>query len=630
MHIDTRKPTKQSAASYIPPRREPSSRKDHHHHNDDDDDDEAQRDVEGEAQEESAPPFNHYKRHTRLKRQLFAWRREAFLRQWSYGMRQLAPSQQQEEQPPHISDDNAPPLSNDAEGEVVVGGASSEPAAVPSVDPSMEAARHLVVEMEQVYLRMDDAMRHQRYQEAHRLKSALRWRRRRLVDVLRHRRAGPSATLGPHQPSNSEQPALLHDEANAGVELSLTPPVERPPPPSQAPPSTSRPFCSFFPDSMLLFRAAASLSSSSSGSHADRRSFDRYPVLLDLSMVEQLPSRVQGKLEERIECHAPEPSEEDKKEAGSSRARLAAQSRAALWDQWLDEATRTTSCPPHSKDHNKKKNSQTRQQGQGPPPASQQLPSVQKKPHPVPIHAQVRNLITVGLDDLAFTTLHFLFEEQKTLRQKQPLLYKARQRYVVGFHEVLKWLRAGRLQLVLLASDLELEGRSDGGDMTEADDATTKNNNHNMVAPPSPPEGSADAAASASQARHTTTTTSHNNNNKAGAGKKTTFRSIAEAVQLIQSSCRSESSAFSEAEKPQGDQENASTVDVPSSSGDVKKALCISCLSRHTMAYALVCKGRSQVGCVGIAHAEKHHFLVKALRSYGEVLQDLYPSLSST
>lgn len=82
----------------------------------------------------------------------------------------------------------------------------------------------------------------------------------------------------------------------------------------------------------------------------------------------------------------------------------------------------------------------------GAPPPAQQLF----------VSTYCSNMLFDGLEDLAFTMLQALSAEQRDLRQRQPLQFKARQRYVVGLQETIKYLRAGRVQCVLLAADMEV------------------------------------------------------------------------------------------------------------------------------------------------------------------------------
>lgn len=230
---------------------------------------------------------------------------------------------------------------------------------------------------------------------------------------------------------------------------------------------------------------------------------------------------------------------------GSALRGEALQQQADRWAAWLADAVEA---PPPSDPEGK-----TRK----PPPKKSIRPTACTTPA---LHA-----LTDALDDLAFTTLQCLGEEERALRAKQSLNFKARQRYVLGFHEVLQWLKAGRLQVVLLASDLELE-----------DEAWLAAQQEALMERP--------------QVK----------------SKKTTFRSLREAVETIRSRCcGSESTTEERASLP----------------------LCITCLTRHGMGYALRRRG-CLVGCMGIARAEQYHSLVKALRAYGEVLTKLNTSFT--
>lgn len=86
------------------------------------------------------------------------------------------------------------------------------------------------------------------------------------------------------------------------------------------------------------------------------------------------------------------------------------------------------------------------------------IPGPARNAPPLFVSAYCRNNITDFLDDLAFTTMQALYAEQRELRQKQPMQFKARQRYVIGFNETLKHLRAGRVKLVVMAADIEVVG----------------------------------------------------------------------------------------------------------------------------------------------------------------------------
>lgn len=207
----------------------------------------------------------------------------------------------------------------------------------------------------------------------------------------------------------------------------------------------------------------------------------------------------------------------------------------------------------------------------------QSAPHRPSRPNYAGLSRFLRHSLTTAFDDLAFTTLHYLYEEQHSLRQKAPLQQKARQRYSIGLNETLKLLRAGRVQVVLLAADLELEAQP---------------GNSSAVQPSS-------AAALPGK-------------------RKGPSRSLSEAVESIQAVVAQHNPA-AVATTSHVDPQQQHTTSSPSS--DARAPLWFFCLSRHAMSYALMCKGRDRrVGCVGILQAEYHHFLVKALRAYGSAL----------
>lgn len=243
------------------------------------------------------------------------------------------------------------------------------------------------------------------------------------------------------------------------------------------------------------------------------------------------------------------------------------------------------------------------------------------------------NHITDALDDLAFTTLHYLQEEQSTLRKKHSLQFKSRLRYVIGLHEVLKWLRAGRLQMVLMASDIE---RWDNPGIP-AEATNTREEGEGRSPSPSP--------ASAAVGTGATTTMDRTRSTVApppASSQRRTFRSIGEALDWIQAGCGIElphasgkkDAAMGNAnetllKREWGGEEgravphSASWRATSAGAAEGEKEappLCITCLTRHSMAYALKCGGRSQVACVGIVQAEKYLYLVKALKAYGKAL----------
>lgn len=234
------------------------------------------------------------------------------------------------------------------------------------------------------------------------------------------------------------------------------------------------------------------------------------------------------------------------------------------------------------------------------------------------------NIITDALDDLAFTTLHYLYEEQHTLRMKNPLQFKSRQRFVIGFHEVLKFLRAGRLQMVLLASDIErwepppsqssatqdgkgenVEEQNEGG-CSASSCSTTRVAGVNADKTPhaAPPSNIPRTISSCT--------------------KRRTFHSIGEAVDAIQAGCGILPCAKNECVEG-GGSSNANPNDVTNDHKELP--LCVTCLSRHSMAYALMCKGKCQVACVGIVHSDKYHYLLKALKRYGKDLANAFAAI---
>lgn len=67
----------------------------------------------------------------------------------------------------------------------------------------------------------------------------------------------------------------------------------------------------------------------------------------------------------------------------------------------------------------------------------------------------VTNILTDALDDLAHTLIETLREAQQKLKEKKPLHYKARMRYVCGLREVMTSIVSGRCLCVLMAPDVE-------------------------------------------------------------------------------------------------------------------------------------------------------------------------------
>ncbi|KPA73893.1 hypothetical protein ABB37_09508 [Leptomonas pyrrhocoris] len=196
------------------------------------------------------------------------------------------------------------------------------------------------------------------------------------------------------------------------------------------------------------------------------------------------------------------------------------------------------------------------------------------------------NVVTDALDDLCFTLLQGLYKEQRDLKQKQPLQFKARQRYVVGFQEVLKCLRAGRVKLVLLAADVECV------DVSEAELKGLRT--------PSQPQQSTLVPTTAKLAR------------------KKAFQSLHEAVTQVQQLCAT-------IKPPQASSAPPSALTAESSVAPPTRAspLCVTCMSRQRLSYALYAKG-SKVACVGVMQAEKNRDAFKAVVAYGRLLTRVY------
>ncbi|KAG5497532.1 hypothetical protein JKF63_03796 [Porcisia hertigi] len=200
--------------------------------------------------------------------------------------------------------------------------------------------------------------------------------------------------------------------------------------------------------------------------------------------------------------------------------------------------------------------------------------------------AYCTNVLTDALDDLCFTLLQGLYKEQRDLRQKQPLQFKARQRYVVGFQEALKCLKAGRVRLVLLATDVEVVELP-------------------APAPPPPPQ-SLDIAASEGRTASTSARPA-----STSTRKKAAFHTLREAVQLVQQLC--------------GVSGSATHDPIPSLGRNNTRAPppCVCCMSRQRLSYALYAKG-SKVGCVAVLQAEKNREALKAVMCYARYLTNVY------
>ncbi|CBZ36465.1 hypothetical protein, conserved [Leishmania donovani] len=206
--------------------------------------------------------------------------------------------------------------------------------------------------------------------------------------------------------------------------------------------------------------------------------------------------------------------------------------------------------------------------------------------------AYCTNVLTDALDDLCFTLLQGLYKEQRDLKQKQPLQFKARQRYVVGFQEVLKCLKAGRVRLVLLATDVE------------AVEVPVS------APPPPPPQPSVTAPGV-----HRTASPSARPASK--STRKKAFQTLHEAVQLVQQLC----GVTGPAERDTVARFNGHSTRAP--------PLCVSCLSRQRLSYALYAKG-SKVGCVAVLQAEKNREALKAVMSYARYLTTAYTAEMET
>ncbi|CAM42498.1 conserved hypothetical protein [Leishmania braziliensis MHOM/BR/75/M2904] len=200
--------------------------------------------------------------------------------------------------------------------------------------------------------------------------------------------------------------------------------------------------------------------------------------------------------------------------------------------------------------------------------------------------AYCTNVLTDMLDDLCFTLLQGLYKEQHDLRKKQPLQFKARQRYVVGFQEVLKCLKAGRVRLVLLATDVEAVEVSVSA----------------LPPPPSQPSVSVSGG-------YWVPSSSSRPAKK--LARKKAFQTLHEAVQLVQQLC--------------GVAGHVTRDTVAHLSGHSARAppLCVSCMSRQRLSYALHAKG-SKIGCVAVLQAEKNREALKAVMCYARYLTDAY------
>ncbi|KAG5471286.1 hypothetical protein LSCM1_01360 [Leishmania martiniquensis] len=201
--------------------------------------------------------------------------------------------------------------------------------------------------------------------------------------------------------------------------------------------------------------------------------------------------------------------------------------------------------------------------------------------------AYCANILTDALDDLCFTLLQGLCKEQRDLKQKQPLQFKARQRYVVGFQEVIKCLKAGRVRLVLLATDVE---------------AVEAPVSEPPRPPPYPPSLTTPGV-------HRTASPSARPASK--PSRKKAFQTLQDAVHLVQELCGLAGPAKRE------------TVAHLSVNRARAPPLCVSCMSRQRLSYALHAKG-SKVSCVAVLHAEKSREALKAVMCYAHYLSHVY------
>lgn len=682
------------------------------------------------AQKVSPASFNHYKKHTALKRRIFQMRKDAF-QYYQYRWNNKGMDV--------MNEDHSRPSSSSSSPEENVEGNIRDGVSYPSSSHPLPVT--LVEEMHTIYQGLDAAMQRRQYAKVHALKAAIRWRKKGLQKYLvTHQQwTRPPTHAPPTQFSSAER-----ETARVGVRpLSLptewAPPpkageslphrqgdedaaTEHPPlegtrerrPSSSLAPSPSAPtattttavYCSFFPDitrlsvpsplpsGVPLLCGSASTSSprpwdvqgkkreagdrDDEGTSAivvfpprewfpvDQRTFRRYPQLLQCTAIEKLyrqraiaaittGEKRRMAMTTTAENKAGVPIQE-----GDSRRRSCSTGGGekevlltAMPDVFADffssspppPSTTTVTLPLVSSlvqrelmwweeglQHAIASGAGEAKKGKKNIP-SQPLKSPQ--PTPVPIspfmNRNKTNAITDALDDLAFTTLHYLYEEQRTLRRKHSLQFKSRQRYVIGFHEVLKWLRAGRLQMVLLASDIERWEEPRVG-VEETTEKEGDGGGGGGAVLSSPPPSSASAVVPSSL-----------------PSQRSTFRSIGEAVDWIQAGCGIElqPERGGEGEKHDPARKKPDETDPNGGSGgqderpillsspgrkkkisavasDVEKEetypLCITCLTRHSMAYALMCGGKAQVACVGIIQAEKYLYLVKALKAYGKAL----------
>lgn len=66
------------------------------------------------------------------------------------------------------------------------------------------------------------------------------------------------------------------------------------------------------------------------------------------------------------------------------------------------------------------------------------------------------NDITEDLENATKTFMTRLVNIQEKLYQKNPLKGKIKRRYVVGFHEVKKYLKLGKIKILIIATDIKV------------------------------------------------------------------------------------------------------------------------------------------------------------------------------
>lgn len=364
---------------------------------------------------DSIVPFNHYAKHTRLKRRIFQKRRE------------------------------------------VLEGTRYDPATARHVREQVRA-------LEDIYTKIDAAIRSKEYWKARRLKGILRHRRAKLRRFLIEKRNAHNVENTEGQYEEDEEDPDEHREKDGRV------------------------YSSFHPDTTLLLPTA----SMHPDTAIDTRT-GRYPTKLDAASIKAI---------------------------------------IAACDAQEESAT-----------------------------AAQETVVSGKLPKLV-VARYCRNVITDQLDDLAFTVLQALFCEQRDLRKKKPLHFSSRMKYVSGLQETMKYLRSGRLKLVLLAADIEVG--EDGCSVTQQLQQKEKE-------PPAAPKA------------------------------RRRFQSLDEGVRMVMELCDG----------------------AVSPTGNVSHIPCVTCLSRKRMSYALFAKG-SSISCVGILGTDRNTEALRALRLYGARCLDKY------